>query len=273
VPTRDDTRRLCPPRTDRWIRPCAALLWLAWAAGAQCALARTAAEEPPPRQYAIVVNGDDSFTHNHNVEIAVGALAKLGYPPANTFLLLASRKAPEGSVAVVRAASRRGLSDALATLKARMHPNDLLLVYLTGHGIRYFGHAVLEIESGSIGAAALAREVSVLPFDRLILVADQCYSGAFVKAFIELGRNVVAVSSADERHEVRCEPFVRPFWAATVDAAVSRRAGGQVSVEEAFQVGLDSLAAGGGAAAGAQLVASGACQGHANLFSLAPPQP
>jgi|HubBroStandDraft_3_1064219.scaffolds.fasta_scaffold01587_8 hypothetical protein len=264
-----DTRRPSPPRAGRWRRPCAALLGLAWAASAQCALARTAADETP-QQYAIVVNGDDSFTHNRNVEIAAGALAKLGYPPANTFLLVASRKAPEGSAAVVRAASRRGLSGTLATLKARMHPNDLLLVYLTGHGIRFFGHAVLEIENGSIGAAALAREVSALPFDRLILVADQCYSGAFVKAFSELGRNVVAVSSTDERHEVRCEPFVRPFWAAAVDAAASRRAGGQVAVEEAFQVGLDSLAAGGSGGSGARLVASGACHGHANLFSLAP---
>ena len=228
----------------------------------------------PPAQWALIVNGDDSFTHNRNVEIALSSLARLGYPAANTFLLSANPRPPEGGGAVLRAASRRALSDTLAALRARMHPGDLLLIYLTGHGIRFFGHAVLELESASIGAGALAHDVSALPFDQLIVVADQCYSGAFVKAFVELGRNVVAVSSADERHEVRCEPFVRPFWAAATAAnaaAGGREAGGGgVSVEAAFKVGAESLAAGPGHGSGAQYAASGSCKGRANLFSALP---
>jgi hypothetical protein len=256
-----------------WRRPlcCTVLL-----AAALCApgLAQNAAIA----QWAVIVNGDDSFTHNRNVEIALGALGRLGYPAANTFLLSANPRPPAGGGAVLRAASRRALSDTLAALRARMHPGDLLLIYLTGHGIRFFGHALLELESGSIGAGALAHDVSALPFDQLIVVADQCYSGAFVKAFVELGRNVVAVSSADDRHEVRCEPFVRPFWAAATPAipedgaAGGGEVGGGVSVEAAFKVGAASLAAGPGHGSGAQYAASGSCKGRANLFAV-PPRP
>src|SRR5262249_4961040 len=118
---------------------------------------------------------------------------------------------------------------------------------------------------GSIGPAALAREVSTLAFGQLVLVADQCYSGAFVDAFIALGRNVVAVSSTDDRHEVRCEPFVRPFWAAAAEGAAGR------SVEEAFRAAVGSLAAGAEPGAGAHYAASGTCKGRSNPFSLVQP--
>jgi hypothetical protein len=229
-----------------------------------------------PAQYAIVVNGDDSFTHNRNVEIALSALAKLGYQPANTFVLTANPRQPAG-LATVRPASRRSLSETLAGLKARMQRHDLLLIYLTGHGFRFFGRAVLELDGDSVGANALAQEVSALPFDKLILVADQCYSGAFVKAFTAIGRNVVAVSSTDEKHEVRCEPFVRPFWSAAAESADADRepergANGYVSVEEAFRVGAERLAAGAGGQSGASALyaATGTCKGHDNRFSAGP---
>jgi hypothetical protein len=256
-----------PSRCTR-VLAAAVLLPLLLAGAAAPLLAQAAGEAPA--QYAIVVNGDDSFTHNRNVEIALTALARLGFQPANTFVLTASSRQP-AAPSTVRPASRRALAETLAGLKARMHRGDLLLVYLTGHGLRFLGHAVLELAHESIGASALAEEVSALPFDQLILVADQCYSGAFVKAFTAIGRNVVAVSSADEMHEVRCEPFVRPFWAA---AAASAEAGGQggVSVEAAFRAGEESLAAGAERKGGvtAQYAATGTCKGRENRFSPGP---
>src|SRR5258708_22443425 len=104
------------------------------------------------------------------------------------------------------------------------------------------GRRVLGLQDGSIESRDLLRRLAALPFGTLVLIADQCYSGGFVKAAVALGRNVVAISSADDRHEVRCEPFIRPFWLAAVATAGEAGSGsggdgggGTVSVEAAVR--------------------------------------
>lgn len=235
------------------------------------------------RQYALIVNGDDSFTHNYNVSLALASLRQLGYAPQETLILApASLALPAGEGAAAgepaawrRPATEQGLRQALAQLRERLRPGDLLLVYLTGHGYRMFGRTSLELQGGSITARDLLQRLGELPFGKLILIADPCYSGGFVNAAVALGRNVVAVSSADDRHEVRCEPFIRPLWLAAVAAASDTRGNGFVSVEEAFQVAVDSLrqaGAGAGSSGDApQIAVSGSCAGGENRFSATPP--
>jgi hypothetical protein len=244
-------------------------------------------------QYAVIVNGDDSFTHNYNVALAVSSLAQLGYAPRNT-LVLAPALAPAdaadtadaaagpaadaaaGPAAAAaatwrRPATARGLRQALSLLHERMRPGDLLLVYLTGHGYRMFGRTSLELQDGSIGARELMQRLAELPFGKLILIADQCYSGGFVNAAVALGRNVVAVASADDRHEARCEPFVRPLWLAILAAENDLDHDGFVSIEEAFQAaakGLRQMGAGTGGDT-PQYAASGSCAGRQNHLSAA----
>ena len=233
-------------------------------------------------QYALIVNGDDSFTHNYNVELALTSLARLGYEPRNTFVLApgAAQASGGGAAAMAggswwRPATEEGLRQALAALRPRMRSGDRLLVYLTGHGYRMFGRPVLGLADGSINARDLLGRLAALPFGTLVLIADQCYSGGFVKAAVALGRNVVAVSSADDRHESRCEPFVRPFWLAALAAASDANGDGAVSVEEAFRVadrGVRQAAARTGGD-DPQYAASGACAAGENRFSSAAPSP
>lgn len=233
-------------------------------------------------QYALIVNGDDSFTHNYNVELALTTLARLGYEPRNTFVLAptAAQASGGGAAALAsgswwRPATEEGLRQALAALRPRLRSGDRLLVYLTGHGYRMFGRPVLGLADGSINARDLLGRLAALPFGTLILIADQCYSGGFVKAAVALGRNVVAVSSADDRHESRCEPFVRPFWLAALAAESDANGDGAVSVEEAFRVadrGVRQTAARTGGD-DPQYAASGACAAGENRFSSAAPAP
>ncbi|HYL06207.1 MAG TPA: hypothetical protein VE075_09205 [Thermoanaerobaculia bacterium] len=228
-------------------------------------------------QYALIVNGDDSFTHNYNVSLALASLAQLGYAPQNTLTLapasLESSGAAVDPAAWRRPATEQGLRQALALLRERVRPGDLLLVYLTGHGYRMFGRTSLGLQNGSITARDLLQRLAEIPFGKLVLIADQCYSGGFVNAAVALGRNVVAVSSTDDRHEVRCEPFIRPLWLAAVAAESDTRANGFVSIEEAFQVAVNGLSRAGGAAADGsvpQLAASGSCAGRENRFAAGP---
>ncbi len=230
--------------------------------GTAAAAQGNAAGAPAAAQYALIINGDDSFTHNKNVELALATLPHLGYAAANTFVL-----APAGGGGAWRQpANGSGLREALALLQQRMRSGDELLVYLTGHGYRIFGRPTLSMERGaSISADDLIHRLGELPFGKLILIADQCYSGGFAKAAIALGRNVVAVSSTDDRHEVRCEPFVRPFWMAALG-----NGGGNTSaaVEEAFRIAAAGVRrAAVDAEVPPQYAASGSCAGHDNSFA------
>jgi hypothetical protein len=260
----------------------AALLGAAAPLQAQAA----AAAETAAAQYALIVNGDDSFTHNYNVALALAALPRLGYATRNTFLLAPPAAATAATATAAGAASgaageppawrepatERGLREALAQLHQRLRPGDRLLVYLTGHGYRMFGRTSLGLQSGSITARELMQRLAELPFGTLVLIADQCYSGGFVDAAIALGRNVVAVSSADDRHEVRCEPWVRPLWLAAAPADDDRAGGGPASIEEAFRTAGEGLRRSGAAADGdrPRYAASGSCAGHENAFSGSP---
>jgi len=227
-------------------------------------------------QFALIVNGDDSFTHNYNVALSLASLSQLGYAPQNTLVLAppasadaagsAAAGAAPGPAPWRQAATEQGLRQAFAQLRGRMRPGDLLLVYLTGHGYRMFGRTSLELQGGSITAHELMQRLGELPFGKLILIADQCYSGGFANAALALGRNVVAVSSTDDRHEVRCEPFIRPLWLAAVAAESDTRGNGFVSVEEAFQVAADGLHQVGSVGEAPRIAASGTCSGHENSF-------
>jgi hypothetical protein len=238
-------------------------------------------------QFALIVNGDDSFTHNYNVTLAPASLSQLGYAPQNTLVLAppapadaaapAAPAAPGAAAAPApwrRPATEQGLRQALAQLRDRLRPGDQLLVYLTGHGYRMFGRTSLGLQGGSIGARELMQRLGELPFGKLILIADQCYSGGFANAALALGRDVVAVSSTDDRHEVRCEPFIRPLWLAAVAAESDTRGNGFVSVEEAFQVAAESLRQAGGGSDGEapRIAATGACSGRENRFSATAPR-
>ena len=250
----------------------AALLVILVLAHAPAAGAAPGAAQQEGAQYALVINGDDSFTHNYNVSMALEALPHLGYAAGHTLLLAAGK--PNGEDPAIRRmpATTDGLDRAVALLQRELRPQDVLLVYMTGHGGRAFGRTFLSLESGMVTASAFLHRLAPLPFARLILIADQCYSGGFLDEAMRLGRDVVGVASVDSRHEVRCEPFIRPLWQAAVGTPEAG-AGGGVSVEQAYRVGADSLAKGvgqGEAENHPQYVATGRCQGHRNGFGIEP---
>ncbi|HXO18420.1 MAG TPA: hypothetical protein VOA87_00695 [Thermoanaerobaculia bacterium] len=250
----------------------AILLLLVAGQPAMAAMAADIANDAAPGSpYAIVVNGDDSFTHNYNVSLALGALAQLRYRGDHVLLLAA--KAPEApEISPVRLpATPAGIRDAVRRLREKVTAADLLLVYLTGHGDREFGHTELSLTHGSISAEALARELSSIPFGTLIFISDTCYSGGFAEAMAKLPRNVVAVASVDAHHETRCEPFIRPLWGAVNDLANDRNGDGFVSIEEAFQVGAAAVS-GNLAKVMPGVVplyaAAGACKGRENRLAV-----
>lgn len=195
--------------------------------------------------FALLINGDPTFSHTHNIELAVTALTTLGYPRAN--ILVA------GDTGAVQAAIR--------DLEHRLHADDLLLLYTTGHGERKNNESRVYLRNGDFGAQELSHLVFGLKFRRLIYVGDQCYSGGFATAFASSSRNVVAVTATDDTHMARCEPFVRPLWRAAVER--------HLSIEAAYQIAAESAKAAldGAPESSTRYIATGAAAGHENGFT------
>jgi hypothetical protein len=218
-----------------------------WLAGAALLVAFTLTLFATPGQaanYALLINGDPTFSHTRNVEIAAEALGSLNYPAAN----------------ILRAKDAGEIRAAIRDLGGRLRADDVLLIYTTGHGERRRDGSRLYLRQGEIGANELAKAVFALPFRRLIYVGDQCYSGGFATAFGATARNVVAVTATDDTHMARCEPFVRPFWRAAVEDKASVEAAYRVASEGAKRA-LDASPE-----SNTRYVASGDAAAHENSF-------
>jgi len=195
--------------------------------------------------YALLINGDPTFAHAHNVELATAALVALGYPRTN----------------ILAAADSGEVHAAVRELEHRLGADDVLLLYTTGHGERHGNESRLYLRNGLLGARDLTRLVFGLKFRRLIYVGDQCYSGGFATAFGATARDVVAVTATDDTHMARCEPFVRPLWRAAVEQ--------HASVEAAYQVAARSArtALDGAPESATRYVATGRAVGRENGFA------
>lgn len=215
-------------------------------------LAATLATPVGATSFALLVNGDSSHAHVANVELASETLRELGYAAAD----------------IEVASSGRELRRAIAAIAARIGPDDLLLVYTTGHGNRRRGQSTLFLADGQFSSGDLAGLVFALPFRRLVYIGDQCYSGGFARAFSTTDRDVVAVSGGDDEHEARCEPFVRPLWRAATSPAKDADGDGLVSIEEAYAVGSAQVkrALHDSPESATQYYATGAARSRANTF-------
>lgn len=210
-------------------------------------LAGSVAAAAAPAGYALVVNGDRSFTHQRNVEMALEALTAVGYPAANVLLLAAPDAPTAGVVPGYRGApTKAGWKEAVALLGRRLEAEDTLLVYLTGHADRRGGKTLLILQHGFLTEKLLATSIAGLPFSHLLLIADPCYSGGFAEALADEHRPLVMVTATDRFHETRCEPFIRPFWAAATDPGSDADGDGRVSVGEAFAVASELVRGGAG---------------------------
>lgn len=198
--------------------PLIALLLLG--SGAAAAAAGAAGQAPPgpqpgPRTFALLLNGDDGAKHLHNVELALGVLARRGIPADRLLVLSGSPATPQpGPPARYLRPTWASLRTATRDLAKAMRGGDTLVVYTTGHGVWEGGVPVLLLHDDTVSARELARRLLAIPFGRLVFVADQCYSGAFAREFRRARRNIVAISSTDSAHEVLCTFFSRPFWRA-----------------------------------------------------------
>ncbi|HET8764063.1 MAG TPA: C13 family peptidase [Rhodanobacter sp.] len=149
-----------------------------------------------PNLYAIAFAGDGSENvfRNEARYMAHAFPARLG--PSTHVLVLENNP---GSLASRPLATWSNLEDALDGLARIMHPEDILMLYITTHGSE--DHELLvdmdPLPLDQIDADDLAGILKEHPFNWKVIVVNACYSGGFIPPLRAPGTLVLTAARGD----------------------------------------------------------------------------
>ena len=163
------------------------------------------------KKYAFIINGDREERHRKNVSYAVIALKAQGFREQNIYILGHSEDSYESSEATKKNIIRKA-----AEVTGKLKPNDLLAVYVTGHG-KENGFVVQDREilshSGFVKIFQPAREKKT----KTVFVFDTCFSGALPDMLEDYGYRGTFVAPATKGKETLCQFFAPYLWKAVRD--------------------------------------------------------
>jgi thiol-disulfide isomerase/thioredoxin len=162
--------------------------------------------EVNPKKVAVIINGDGEERHIENVETALKVLKSKGY---ETYV--ASPEKPTTPADHYTRATAEETLDMLDEVGEVSRGADLV-VYTTGHGEKIVGDAgaiVLQDDGYNLDVLPL---LDNLPYEQRTVIADQCYSGSWYKAFSDDPKSLF-MSAGDSNQVVCCAEFAPYIWA------------------------------------------------------------
>jgi hypothetical protein len=182
------------------------------------------------QRYALIVSGASGgppYQEQYSrwaADLSRVLIERMRFPPSNVVVLRETESGPA-------AATAAGIRRAVAAIRGRLAPGDLLLVVLIGHGTFDGADARFNLVGPDLESAEWAALLSGLP-GRLVLINTASASFPFVARLAGPGRIVIsATDTAAQRFDtVFAEFFIR---ALETDAADIDK-NGRVSIWEAF---------------------------------------
>src|SRR3989338_7396138 len=98
------------------------------------------------RKYALILNGDYSDLHKGNVTESYNSLKYLGFEDENIYILSSNTPRTENNFTISAHATKDNLPKVIEHLEKRLDNNDLLIIYMTGHGSRGIDESTLVLE-------------------------------------------------------------------------------------------------------------------------------
>lgn len=196
------------------------------------------------QKFAVLVNGSYEAKHFQNMSTAYRLLIDSGFVPAHIFVLDDYRAGPT-PYPVDSRPTERSLHIVVAHIKKIIRANDLLFVYVTGHGnLRKVpeerGNRNMESEQAFICFArdmindrrffALFRDLPA----SLVFLFDQCYGGSFSQIMPNLRQNIVSISASQPREESQENSFPQAFFGAFRNLNADQDMNNKIDITEAF---------------------------------------
>lgn len=148
--------------------------------------------------------------------------------PAENIIHLAGDSGAGGS----RRATRENVSAAFGEVAARSRPNEVVMVFLAGHGSHEGAESRLNLPGPDLRAADLARLLQPLAGRRVVVVNASSASGDFIAALSAPGRAIItATKTSLERNATQ---FGGHFAAAYAAGGADADKDGRISLLEAF---------------------------------------
>ena len=200
----------------------------------------TWASEPPPAddRFALVITGapgGDTFVQTYATwerNLSNALRDRLGFPSDHVKVL-------SGATTDAEQSTQQNVRQAIASLKARMGRQDLLLVVLMGHGTVDDGQAKFNLVGPDLTSADWGELLRDMP-GRLVLVNTTGGSFPFLADLSARGRVVItATQSMAQKYDT---VFPERFVAALTDPAADLDKNGRVSVWELFVSASRSVA-------------------------------
>jgi len=229
---------------NRWWRYCFAPAFFILASVLACAQAPDSPQQPPeavisrrapqdPNKFAVVINGaggeaayGEQFT-KWTDELLSLLTGKFGFDSARVKVLTEKAEPPKATAATAEEVKRT-----FQDLQAELRPENVLFVFLIGHGSFDGKEAKFNLVGPDLTAADYNNLLSQLPTRRVVILNMASASGEFIKPLSAKGRIIItATRNGQEQNATRFTQFFLSALAAT-DADADQD--GHISVLEAF---------------------------------------
>ncbi len=168
-------------------------------------------------KYAFLICGDSNKMYKENLILSYKTLLENGFVKEKVYLL------------DYNLSSKRKIKKALDNLEKVIGPEDLFLIYTTGHG----GLSGLSLLNEGISGEEFGKYLKNIHPKEGIIISDQCSSGKFVKEINRKGYVRLSASKGDG--ETFSNTFTRAFFNSLKGYSNSDiNKDGKVSIEEAF---------------------------------------
>lgn len=158
------------------------------------------------KKYAIIINGDDADRHLANVDRAVASLKSAGDYQIN----VVSPTHPKETDVNYLPATAQALDQVVEGLGS-MDDDDLLVVYVTGHGDEgEHSEGSIVLSDGPFSLEKLGTNLNQLSYGRRLLFMDQCYGANGIDQFANPKTSILTAGSKGEA--VQCSRFSSSFW-------------------------------------------------------------
>ncbi len=187
------------------------------------------------RNYALILNGDDSKLHGENVEKAYNCLVKRGYDDSGITVLSPTQFKRTTPFSENFMANYGTLVDRLKSLSLASNSNDSLFIYLTGHITQDNGINKIVLTDEEISTSSFLNIIKNTQFRNIIFVCDACYSGEIAQKFVSLDGNVLAIADTTSKYSTNCKSFSFPFWDSLSNGIADSNKDGFNSIYESFE--------------------------------------
>lgn len=185
------------------------------------------------RVVVAIINGDPyAKRHRDNPSHAISALTSRGVKPGDIFV--AGRFTKKINVNEF-SGTPEGVRKMFSAVTSAIKQGETLLLYITGYGSRNG----IVLENGTLNHSDFLKTLKKFFSNKIIFVADCCFSGVLPDRIMQPGLNAVAMSPGVVGKETSCHFFAKPFWNA-VEYGIDMNGDKISTFEEIFRYSIEA---------------------------------